>query len=354
MIENEENNNINGYLENYSNDIKGSITLCSIGLIMLTIILIISYFLLKDIGYLIFAVFSFIVLIIYYRIYIYIRDKNEKIQFSLSKENFTIYKKDKTEVYKCEDIISFTIINHGNDVNLNYINENKEKKSKTIRIYEYSNTEFVNLANNILKNNQINYESDDNLAPPKDNTVEIINELIKNKQTLKFILLGKTKMFLLDGNSYTLQNIHSSLAFLNEKNEILELSISSISIEWNELSLKSLYEITYQKTSNKFIVKKIASMNSDYLKKIYSIENNIMFNSKYLFDKTKIINEVNLYYKLKKLSKITALSLLISLLLVFVHPWFFYIGITLLFILYPFLMLLYINRFKKDNGLKKS
>ena len=53
MIENEENNNINGYLENYSNDIKGSITLCSIGLIMLTIILIISYFLLKDIGYLI-------------------------------------------------------------------------------------------------------------------------------------------------------------------------------------------------------------------------------------------------------------------------------------------------------------
>ena len=321
---------------------------------------------------------------------IYNKAEGEKLVFSLTKEGFTIFSK-KNKFYKLNDIINFiSIDDNGNYACINYYDENKNKKSKMFLVYGCSNNEFANLANVYLKENsnntfnipnepRINYNNTFNISnEPRinsndykfiDNTWQLYKEIKQNSYPLRFTLIGKTTMFRLNGNFYNMQNLHTSMVFINEKCELLMIPLMSLVIDWEDLILDGVYDISYNKKKNKFYASRIPNEKGVDQTIINSLKNNIVFRAKILFDKQMIINEIKTYNKIMKSSKIIGIIIVCLFLLLFIPKYMAkkynisYIDynylfdpimllITLLiFIVFPLNLLINITKLRKDNNL---
>ena len=320
---------------------------------------------------------------------IYNKAEGEKLVFSLTKEGFTIFSK-KNKFYKLNDIINFiSIDDNGNYACINYYDENKNKKSKMFLVYGCSNNEFANLANVYLKENsnntfnipnepRINYNNTFNISnEPRinsndykfiDNTWQFYKEIKQNSYPLRFTLIGKTAMFRLNGNFYNMQNLHTSMVFINEKCELLMIPLMSLVIDWEDLILDGVYDISYNKNKNKFYASRIPNEKGVDQTIINSLKNNIVFRAKILFDKQMIINEIKTYNKIMKSSKIIGIIIVCLFLLLFIPKYMAkkynisYIDynylfdpimllITLLiFIVFPLNLLINITKLRKDNN----
>ena len=321
---------------------------------------------------------------------IYNNAEGEKLVFSLTKEGFTIFSK-KNKFYKLNDIINFiSIDDNGNYACINYYDENKNKKSKMFLVYGCSNNEFANLANVYLKENsnntfnipnepRINYNNTFNISnEPRinsndykfiDNTWQFYKEIKQNSYPLRFTLIGKTAMFRLNGNFYNMQNLHTSMVFINEKCELLMIPLMSLVIDWEDLILDGVYDISFNKNKNKFYASRIPNEKGVDQTIINSLKNNIVFRAKILFDKQMIINEIKTYNKIMKSSKIIGIIIVCLFLLLFIPEYMAkkynisYIDynylfdpimllITLLiFIVFPLNLLINITKLRKDNNL---
>ena len=288
----------------------------------------------------------------------------------------TIFSK-KNKFYKLNDIINFiSIDDNGNYACINYYDENKNKKSKMFLVYGCSNNEFANLANIYLKensNNTFNISNEPRINSNDykfiDNTWQLYKEIKQNSYPLRFTLIGKTTMFRLNGNFYNMQNLHTSMVFINEKCELLMIPLMSLVIDWEDLILDGVYDISYNKKKNKFYASRIPNEKGVDQTIINSLKNNIVFRAKILFDKQMIINEIKTYNKIMKSSKIIGIIIVCLFLLLFIPEYMAkkynisYIDynylfdpimllITLLiFIVFPLNLLINITKLRKDNNL---
>ena len=289
-------------------------------LILLLIALLISFTMLiyyRSLILLPIALLPAICLIIAYRIYK--QPDKEKLVFSLTKEGFTIFSKS-NKFFSLNSIINFISINdNSNYACINYYDENKNKKSKMFLVYGCSNIEFVNLANLYLKehlSNTISTESkiDANNYEFLDKTEQLYEEIELNSTPSRFTLIGKSTMFIDNGNSYNMQNIHTDMIFINEKCELLEIPLKILVIDWEDLIIDGVYEISYNKKKRKFYASRIPNEKGVDQTIIDSLKNNIVFRAKFLFDKQMIINEIKTYKRIIKLSTILGIIILLLLL----------------------------------------
>ena len=311
---------------------------------------------------------------------IYNKAEEEKLVFSLTKEGFTIFSK-KNKFYKLNDIINFISINdNGNYACINYYDENKNKKSKMFLVYGCSNNEFANLANIYIKENSINTINisneptiNSNNYEFADKTLELYKEIEQNTNPSRFTLVGKSTMFSYNGNSYNMQNIHTDMIFINEKCELLEIPLMTLVIDWEDLILDGVYEISYNKMKDKFYASRIPNAKGVDQTIIDSLKNNIVFRAKFLYDKQMIINEIKTYNKIMKSSKIIGIIVIcLLLLLLFLlkymakkynisyidcnylfDPIILSIALLLFFVL-PLNIVINISKLKKENNLNKK
>ena len=243
-------------------------------------------------------------------------------------------------------------------------------------VYGCSNNEFANLANIYLKensNNTFNISNEPRINSNDykfiDNTWQLYKEIKQNSYPLRFTLIGKTTMFRLNGNFYNMQNLHTSMVFINEKCELLMIPLMSLVIDWEDLILDGVYDISYNKKKNKFYASRIPNEKGVDQTIINSLKNNIVFRAKILFDKQMIINEIKTYNKIMKSSKIIGIIIVCLFLLLFIPEYMAkkynisYIDynylfdpimllITLLiFIVFPLNLLINITKLRKDNNL---
>lgn len=348
-------------------------------LILLLIALLISFAMLfyyRSLILLPIALLPAICLIIAYRIYK--QPDKEKLVFSLTKEGFTIFSKS-NKFFSLNSIINFISINdNSNYACINYYDENKNKKSKMFLVYGCSNIEFVNLANLYLKehlSNTISTESkiDANNYEFLDKTEQLYEEIELNSIPSRFTLIGKSTMFIDNGSSYNMQNIHTDMIFINEKCELLEIPLKILVIDWEDLIIDGVYEISYNKNKRKFYASRIPNEKCVDQTIIDSLKNNIVFRAKFLFDKQMIINEIKTYNRIIKLSKILGIIILLLLLLLSIlinykekiytltyfdtnclfDPIMISI-ILLLFLVLPLNIVINISKLKRENNLNKK
>ena len=348
-------------------------------LILLLIALLISFTMLfyyRSLILLHIALLPAICLIIAYRIYK--QPDKEKLVFSLTKEGFTIFSKS-NKFFSLNSIINFISINdNSNYACINYYDENKNKKSKMFLVYGCSNNEFVNLANSYLKehlSNTISTESkiDANNYEFLDKTEQLYEEIELNSIPSRFTLIGKSTMFIDNGSSYNMQNIHTDMIFINEKCELLEIPLKILVIDWEDLIIDGVYEISYNKNKRKFYASRIPNEKGVDQTIIDSLKNNIVFRAKFLFDKQMIINEIKTYNRIIKLSKILGIITLLLLLLLSIlinykekiytltnfdtnclfNPIMISIVLLLFFVL-PLNIVITISKLKRENNLNKK
>ncbi len=285
-------------------------------------------------------------------IYFYSKKDGEELKYSLSKEEFIIYKNKSEIKYNCSDIINFSAIDYNNAVSINYTNEKNKKCSKVIELRGCKNLEFVNLANEFLKkdinlnveNNKINTDVE---SDSKD-VEQIFKDLEKSDKKIKCDLLGKSKMFILNGNSYTLEKFDSCLFFVTEDNKLLEIDLRDIDINWDELNFKNKYELSYNKQKHLFSALKLDE--SVNLENINNFKNNIKYSTKLSFDEQEILKEVELYNKILKLNNVMKILILLSLLSLFFSMLVFSLAFCIILILYPCMLLTYVSKYKKNSS----
>lgn len=337
-----ENNQISVYSKINKDGLKGAIILFCVAFLWSGL----NFIILRSIIPIALGIISLLLIGITFTIYK--KCNGEKLKFSLSREEFAIYSNKNITKYKCDKIINFSIIDDNNSISLNYINEKGKKCSKIIMMQGCKNIEFVNLANEFLRKNiKLNIENNDSTKYNTENNKNILKDLMKNKEKIECMLLGKTKMFILNGSSYTLEKLHSNLIFITEENDIFEIDIRDAQINWNELSLKNKYEISYNKIKGEFIIEKI-NKTAD-LMKVEELRNDIKYNTKVIFDEQQIIDEVKLSNNVSKISKSFGLVALLVCFSVFFSKIIFLIGIITIFIVYPSLLLYYIEKYKKEK-----
>lgn len=307
---------------------------------------------------------------------IYKKPDEEKLFFSLTKEGFTFHSKNNA-FFSLNSIINFVSINdNGNYACINYYDENKNKKSKIFLVYGCSNTEFANLTNTYLRENSNNSNTitnEPNVGIKNmefvDQTKRYLDDISKNGNTLRFTLVGKTKMLINKGNAYNLLNFLSYLIFINDRCEIIKLPLTMAVINWEDLIINGVYEISYNKTKEKFFVTKILNAESVNYELINGLKNNIIYRAKILFDKQMILNEINTYNRIMKSTKILGVSssviifitcitklllnkytnisneeltLTAAMIIALVFP--------IALIVYPSIILLNLQKLKKENG----
>lgn len=341
-----ENNQISVYSKINKDGLKSAIILFCVAFLWTGL----NFIILRSMISMVLGVISLVLVGITFTIYK--KCDGEKLKCSLSKDEFAIYSNKNIIKYRCDKIINFSIVNDNNCISLNYINEKGKKSSKIIMMQGCTNTEFVNLANEFLKRDiELNIENDNSAKYNTENNKNVLTNLMKNKEKIECTLLGKTKMFVLNGASYTLERIHSKLVFINEKNDIFEIDIRDAQINWNELSLKNKYEISYNKLKGEFIIEKVNETVD--LMKVEELRNDIRYNTKVSFDEKQIMDEVSLYNNIIKISKIFGLITVLVCFSFFFSEIIFIIGTIIIAIVYPSLLLLYINKYKKEKLILK-
>lgn len=339
-----ENNQINVYSKFDKDAIKGALVCFFLAIL----IAVVFYFITKSVLFIILGIISIIVFAV--SCYIYKNAGVEKLSFSLSEKEFIIYKRKKEKRYDSDKIISFAAIPREsgleNYVVLNYINEKGKNKSISFLMKGCLNTEFVNLANNFLKKEEkeeteVKHKKIKTDKYNKCNSKKIIDNIVKNKQKIECTLIGKTKIFILNGKSYSLGNLYSNFVFVDGENNLFEIDSRLIGIDEKTFDLKYTFEISYDKKKDEFVLEKTNNIVDSKI--INDFKEDFIYSSKLLFEKEDILYEFNFYYKFMIGIKLFAIALLLSLFTIFKMPvfaafacFFVIIGFGLFHGLYPY------------------
>lgn len=339
-----ENNQINVYSKFDKDAIKGALVCFFLAIL----IAVVFYFITKSVLFIILGIISIIVFSVSF--YIYKNAGVEKLSFSLSEKEFIIYKRKKEKRYDSSKIISFAAIPREsgleNYVVLNYINEKGKNKSISFLMKGCLNTEFVNLANNFLKKEEkeeteVKHKKIKTDKYNKCNSKKIIDNIVKNKQKIECTLIGKTKIFILNGKSYSLGNLYSNFVFVDGENNLFEIDSRLIGIDEKTFDLKYTFEISYDKKKDEFVLEKTNNIVDSKI--INDFKEDFIYSSKLLFEKEDILYEFNFYYKFMIGIKLFAIALLLSLFTIFKMPvfaafacFFVIIGFGLFHGLYPY------------------
>ena len=231
-----ENNEIKIYRKIDKKSLKQSIILFTIAIVLGMVMSVLSKI------WLIWGILEIIsIILLLICLNLYKQGDKEKLMYSLSKEAFIIYKKEKPyKEYITSNIESFVKFpSEYNEVVLNFKNEKGKRDSKIFMVQGCKNTDFVEMANEFLKSSISIDEINESLITSNINegkkklqeSTELINKLVKSGEKIKVALLGKTKQFILSGKSYVYERIVSELVFVNGNDTILSLDISEIEIE---------------------------------------------------------------------------------------------------------------------------
>ena len=219
-----------------------------------------------------------------------------------------------------------------------------------------ANTEFVNLANNFLKKEEkketeVKHKEIKTHKYNKGNSKQIIDNIVKNKQKIECTLIGKTKIFILNGKSYSLGNLYSNFVFVDGENNLFEIDSRLIGIDEKTFDLKYTFEISYDKKKDEFVLEKTNNIADSKI--INDFKEDFIYSSKLLFEKEEILNELNFYYKFMIGIKLLGIALLLSLCTIFKMPtfaafasFFVIIAFGLFYGLYPYIYI------KKKNQKK--
>ena len=349
MIKMEENK-INVYSKFDKDSIKGAL----VCFVLAAIVTIPFYFITKSIIFIILGIISIISFIISFRIY-----KNadkEKLSCSLSKNEFIIYKNKKQKKFDVSKISNFAAIPGEraieNDVILNYVDENGKNKSMSFLMKGCKNTEFVNLANKFIKEDNANkgYKSIDENKYNKDNSKKVIDELADNKK-IKCTVLGKTKIFISNGSGYTLGDLYTKFVFVDENKNIFDIDSRYVKINFETFDNNYLYEMVYDKKSDSAILEKTSTKTDPQI--INDFKEDIVYSSKIAFDKDDIVFELNFFNKFIKGAKMFGIGLLLILCTVFLAPTFTGFAACLWVIAFGFYFALYPYNYVKKKKIKK-
>ncbi len=342
-----EKGQINIYMETDKKNTLNAMALFFVASLLMTI----TYCFTKNIFCIILAILPLIPLVI--SIYIYMKQakeekegKNEKLKCSLSKNEFIIYENKKVEKYNTNQIISFSVFpdpNLENYISLNYKNEKGKEISIPFMMQGCSNIEFVNLANNFLKGEALK-ETPKGIINTKYNTADsskIIKELIKTKKKIECTLIGKTKMFFINGSSYSLGNIYSDLLFVDSNNNIFRIYIKNVKFDFESLNLENTYEVFYDNSERKFILKNTNNKVNTQITEDF--RKDITYSSKILFEKDEILSEIIFFNKYIKFIRILDFSII----LVIISFFSFNINCCAIFISIMIILSIFINLYPK-------
>lgn len=346
-----EDNQINVYTKVDKEEIKDAIVCFFIAFVIAIVLCIIF----KNLFFVILSGISLFALIIAYCIYK--KDFPERLRFSLSKKEFIIYKKRKNEIFDNNKITGFFVVPNQsgfeNYINVNYINEKGKEASALFQMRGSSNIEFVNLANSYLNKEEIKKEikETDNSKYNKDNSGKILKELTKTKEKIEFTLVGKTKIFILNGSGYSLQTLYPYLIFVDSNNNILEVLAKDVILNWNEIDSKYTYELVYDRKKDKLIAEKTNNLANQNI--VNDFKEDFIYSSKLLFKKEEIISESTFLKKYMKILKSFGLAILLSLFTIFISGIVFSILFALIIIVFGIVLLMYPKKYLKENHIKK-
>ena len=349
-----ENNQINVYSKFDKDAIKGALV-CFFLAIVITVVF---YFITQSILFIILGIISIIVFAVSF--YIYKNAGVEKLSYSLSEKEFIIYKRKTEKRYDSNKITSFAAVPREsgleNYVVLSYINEKGKNKSISFLMKGCANTEFVNLANNFLKKEEkketeVKHKEIKTHKYNKGNSKQIIDNIVKNKQKIECTLIGKTKIFILNGKSYSLGNLYSNFVFVDNENNLFEIDSRLIDMDEKTFDPKYTFEMFYDKKKDEFVLEKTNNIADSKI--INDFKEDFIYSSKLLFEKEEILNELNFYYKFMIGIKLLGIALLLSLCTIFKMPtfaafasFFVIIAFGLFYGLYPYIYI------KKKNQKK--
>lgn len=347
-----ENEQINIYSKPNKNSFIEGLQLIGIALLLLLFIFFIAVQgITKLIVLFIFGVILVLLLLAIKKIKL--KEFEEKLVFSLSKEKFTIFKKNENEVYYTNKILKFVNVQDYNMVNLIYLNDKNKKKTKLFTMRGCSNLEFINLANEFIKNGiPLNQEKiDEKELEQKQEIIyleDLKSEMLENKE-LKCIFLGKTKIFMFKGDSYQLEKLRAEIYFLLPNKKILALDLNELEIEWKDLSLDNYYKLSLKSLKENVVVAEKMDEIHD-LKEVDDFKNNTINIVKFLFDENKINIEVSFQNKLIKITNIIKILVLISCIIFLVIRNLSFLAISIsiiLFLVFPIAILVCSSKCKK-------
>lgn len=335
----------------YSKIDKSKLKLSMILFGMCIFIILLCCLLMRRLLLMILAIFPVIILII--AVYLYLKKDDEKLRYSLSKEYFIIYKNNKEIKYNCSDITSFATVNtNGNNIYLNYLDSNGKKRSKVINLIGCEKMKFVNLANEILRNN-IDLDNKNNVAKEEytiKETSKVFDELKRNNEKIKCTLIGKSKMFIFNGNSYSLERFYNILFFVTDNKEIIKIDLRGIDINLDELDLNTKYELSYYREKDILLASKLEEPIDTEM--IDNLRNSVDYVADLCFEKQQIIDEIELLHKIDKINNILKVLILISLVsILFSIRIFCIIFLVMICIFYPCLLVSCISRYKKKHDM---
>ncbi len=287
--------------------------------------------------------------------YLYFKKDDEKPRYSLSKEEFIIYNNNEEVKYNCNNIINFTAVDPKvNSICINYVDENGKKRSKIMSLIGCENIKFVNLANEMLKNN-LDISKGNNIAKEEyvvNDTSKVFEELRKNNEKIKCTFLGKSKMFSLNGDSYTLEKTYSYLFFVTEDEKIFKIGLVHVDIDLNELDLNTKYELSYYSKKDILLAKKLDEPIDTEM--INNLRNSADYITELTFDRQQIIDEIELSYAMKKNNNIVKVLILISILFIpvsiIIACVIFFVA---MFVMQPCMLLISISKYKKNHKMQK-
>ena len=247
--------------------------------------------------------------------YFYKKEWPEKKVLSFSKDNLTLYFKNKNKIINTSKITSFSYITNSNSVRVNYTNENGKKKSQLINISAKDASDFSITANNLIDNNFSNISStDEDIYLTDFKSENDIFDNLKKGNTVLAKLIGKTKLLSRDGNNYKLDRF-SSLVFITNELVIFYIQIPKITIDFSQIKIGGDYLITrsYGLNFSATLSNSQLIINENDMKKIRTtleIKNNTFF------DEEKVQQELKLEKNYMKKYKIFSCIIITYFLLI--------------------------------------
>lgn len=219
-----------------------------------------------------------------------------------------------------DKIINFSYDSTSNSMNevfITYYNEKGKKSTEILFLLGCSNITFVNIANR-LKTSTVTsnpcvkdvFIDSEKVKPSK----ELLDYLIKGNE-LRLCFIGKSKLLVNKGNSYTIERIFSDFLFIDEYENKINLHVSYMSVDIQKLIPNSLFIVKYNSKKKLFCFTPIDVQFDETI--IQSVKNKIEIRNSYLFDFNDIKTEYEVERKIFISTRIFFVFLLLSA--IFLH-----------------------------------
>ena len=188
--------------------------------------------------------------------YLYKKDWKETKTVSFTKEYLKIYRKNDVKTFETKDIENFVFDPNSslNVVFVNYKTKEGKKQTHSFLLVGLYNRQFVDIANNLLKNGFENTELeevDDSTLNEKDEKAgkELIKKFYDGEPT-KVLFVGKTKMLKQNGDMYYIKR-DTNLIFSLADADFIFTNMKTIEYDYTKLKVGAVYLIEYKKINGK-------------------------------------------------------------------------------------------------------